>query len=85
MIIGSFYRPPKFNNDMFNIYIENKISPISSDSVNVVMGGDFNLDLLTMSEDRFLSPFYESMNTLSLIPPIARPTRITGTSCTLIA
>ena len=72
------------NYDMFNTFIENKISSISPSSVNIVMCGDFNLDLLSMSEDRFSSSFYEIMNSLSLIPMIARPTRIAGTSCTLI-
>ena len=53
VIIGSCYRLRNSNYDMFNTFIENKISSIRSGSVNIVMCGDFNLDRLTMSEEGF--------------------------------
>ena len=46
--------------------------------------GDFNLCMLRMHEDAASASFYHSMQALSLVPTISKPTRITDNSSTLI-
>jgi len=46
--------------------------------------GDFNYDLLVCDSDTDSRFFLNSMSTLSLVPLISRPTRITDNSATLI-
>ena len=84
ILIGTCYRPPNSNYDSFQSFFEEKLSSISSGPVDVVICGDVNLDLLKMNDDRTSGLFYHTMNTLSLIPTINKPTRIADTSCTLI-
>ena len=51
----------------------------------MILCGDFNFDLLKVNDvGSHSATFYATMNSLSLLPVISRPTRISGTSCTLI-
>ena len=64
-------------------FFDDTVSSVNSGS-NMIVCGDFNIDLLRMNEDRTSASFYDSMHALSLIPTISKPTRIADTSCTLI-
>ena len=46
--------------------------------------GDFNLNLLRVQSDDNIAHFYDIINTLSLIPTITKPTKLTDNSQTLI-
>ena len=84
MYIGVCYRPPISNSTLFQTFLEEKVSLLCSASVNVIVCGDFNLDLLKIGEDSGSASFLNVMNTFFLIPTITKPTRITDSSCTLI-
>ena len=60
------------------------MSSINATSTDVVLCGDFNIDLLRVNEDNQSSTFYSSMCSNTLLPTISKPTRLTATSCTLI-
>ena len=83
LIVGSCYRPPNTDFSLFQAFIDEKLTSIGSGS-DIVACGDWNLDLFRMSEDRACASFYNGMSSLSLIPTISKPTRISGTSCSLI-
>ena len=52
--------------------------------VDVIVCGDFNVDLLTVGENALSFDFLNRMHGLSFIPVISKPTRVTNTSATLI-
>ena len=47
--------------------------------------GDFNLELLKINENyNDACTFYKDMSTMTLVPSICKPTRLTNSTCTLI-
>ena len=51
--------------------------------MDLIVGRDYNIDLLKVSVSDSLSvQFYNTFNSLSMVPTITRPTRIVRTSCT---
>ena len=83
-IVGLIYRPP--NTDFhYLIYFFVNLPSLISVSSDAIICGKFNIDIMKiiLSND-MASPFYNTMSSISLMPMITRPTRITGTSCTLI-
>ena len=86
-IIGSVYRPPKNDTLTVSYFISflGKFSPYITNNSDMIVCGDFNIDLYRVNDVSGPSSlFHETMNSLSLLPVISRPTRISGTSCTLI-
>ena len=85
VIVGSVYRPPNTNFDAFINFIESELQPMTSNSSELYVCGDFNLDLLKINGvDSSSSIFYNTMSSLSLLPVISKPTRITDETGTLI-
>ena len=84
LVVGCCYRPPNSQYEIFESCIEEKMSSVCSQTTDLYVCGDFNVDLLRSEEEARASSFYSSMAALSLIPTISKPTRITDTSCTLI-
>ena len=85
LIVSSIYRPPNTNFHDFRAYIENNISSINRCETDLIICGDFNLDLLKINENNNdACTFYNDMNTLALVPTICKPTRLTDSSSTLI-
>ena len=84
MSVGVCYRPPNSNFTLFQTFLDEKVSLLRSTGENVILCGDFNLDLLKINEDAASSSFFNGMNAFSLLPVITKPTRITDSSCTLI-
>ena len=82
--VGCCYRPPNSDINLFQNFIESKVSSIASSSCDLVFCGDFNLDMLKINEDLNSEAFYQAMNSYSLTPIISRPTRVTDSSFTLI-
>ena len=86
LILGNIYRPPRNN-------VENIETFISETSFmfeqlqrfrNVLIAGDFNLDLLKFKENLSISKYFEHLLSHSYIPKISFPTRLTHRHGTLI-
>ena len=83
-IVGVIYRPPGQPILDFNLEIEDLLSNTLSQTKDIILVGDFNIDLLKINEHKDSNSFYNCMTSHLLIPTITRPTRITPTSSTLI-
>lgn len=87
IIIGNIYRPPRecsenyltFNEDMQRI-----LSSFSNTNAEIVLTGDFNIDLLKILEKEHVTNFMETFLSNGLLPKITLPTRLTHHSQTLI-
>ena len=84
LLVGAFYRPPHSNPEEFTDYFNACFSRFLNNNTEALICGDFNLDLLKISDDLHSNTFYNTVNSLSLIPTIMKPTRITDFSYSLI-
>ena len=82
--IGSCYRPPSGNFDVFLDALQAKLDVVQLNSCDFFLCGDYNIDLLKVHEDCKASKFIDTLNALSLLPVIVKPTRVTETSATII-
>ena len=71
----------KFNSLFLNTLSENLLSEKNKE---IILLGDFNIDLLKYEKDHNTAGFLDQMYSASLIPHITSPTRITSHSGTLI-
>ena len=84
-VLGTIYKPTKTRYDIFSNKLVEIISSLSLKSKDeCIILGDFNIDLLKCSFNDDSQYFLNCMNSLSFIPLISKPTRITDTSATLI-
>ena len=83
--LASCYRPPSFHDfDSFTSLFQEKILALETNSIDCFICGDFNLDLLKINENRYVSRFYDILSSMALLPSIVKPTRCTNESQTLI-
>ena len=81
----TIYKPPKGNIKLFTESVSQLISSIRvGRSEEVVVGGDFNIDLLEHVNSTNTQHFLAILQSLSLLPTISKPTRITNTTATLL-
>ena len=84
-IVGCIYKHPLFDIDLFN---EKILTPLlrksCQENKNLVLLGDFNIDLLTCDTEISHSKFLDVLGAYQILPSITLPTRITDTSSTLI-
>ena len=71
----------EFNSLFLNTLSENLLSEKNKE---IVLMGDFNIDLLKYEKDHNTADFLDQMYSASLVPHITSPTRITSHSRTLI-
>ena len=87
LIIGNLYRPPHNTNDLYQTFI-NEFIPILEhlQRVNreVIIAGDFNIDLLKINENATLGDYFNSLVAQSCFPQITLPTRFSDRNCTII-
>ena len=83
IIIGSIYRPPNVNPNLFITTVMELTSKLEQKS-DIILGMDHNLDLLKLNTHRHTQSFYEIMLENSLLPTITQPTHITQSLATLI-
>jgi len=83
-IIGTIYRPPGGNLSNFNNEFESTITKIIGKHKNIIVAGDFNINLLNHNVHLETETFLNSLFGLKLIPMIKRPTRYGDTCATLI-
>jgi hypothetical protein len=82
IIIGSVYRAPTTDYSIFYEHIERII--ISQRDKTFYLCGDFNIDLLKISNNKSVSNFLDLMYSNGLYPLINKPTRITAHSKSII-
>lgn len=84
--LGNIYRQPKETIEKLNKFKDEftdiigqlqKVGP-------VIVGGDYNIDLLKLDENHTYESFYETVTSLGFFPRITSPTRVTKNSKTLI-
>ena len=89
IILGNIYRPPRDNYsnasidrflDPFNTIIET----LQKDNSTLIIGGDFNINLLQLNEREKFQEYYDLLVTRSLYPHITLPTRFSKNNATLI-
>ena len=86
IILGNIYRPPRINMDLLETFITeiNCVLDKFRGHKNVVLSGDYNIDLLKFKNVSYVNTFLENMISLSYIPKITFPTRLTHRHGTLI-
>ena len=81
------YRPPQNANRTFDNFIHDFIPNIANyaqDASEVIIAGDFNINFLSLNENRQTSLFFDHMLNLQFFPKITFPTHFLERSCTLI-
>ena len=86
LIVGNIYRPPRSSAILLQKFNDDFTAVIQKFRVDreLVVAGDFNIDLLKIDANKSFSDFFESLTSLAILPRITHPTRITRRSQTLI-
>ena len=71
--------------DFDQIYFNELLNKISKEEKNIFFLGDFNINLLCYNENRHTNDFLDSLAFSSSLPNILQPTRLIGSSKTLIS
>jgi len=86
IVIGNIYRPPRetvASYELFSNEIQTVMNAHLGSYREVVLTGDFNLDLLKIGQSAKINDFFETMTSNGYLAKIVLPTRITNTSATL--
>lgn len=79
------YRSPSHNNEKeFVSKLEEILSKISNENKEIIILGDFNMDLLKTDSHNATSELLDTMMNYQLTPRITSPTRVTHSTATLI-
>ena len=83
-IVGCVYRPPGGNIDMYLDEMSSLLEYIQGiyPNAHILVSGDYNINLL--KRDCASSDWSALMSSYNLLPLVTRPTRVTGSSATLI-
>ena len=87
IVLGNIYRLPRNLNENVNAFIEEfstVLSHLQGYKSELVIAGDFNIDLIKYKEKAAFSDFLEMIFSQCVYPTITYPTRITSHSATLI-
>ena len=85
IIVGNIYKPPKDNNNCGNVNgFVSELEPILNDLSNtnseVLICGDYNINLLKINSEQHCSYFFDTMLSHSFFPKITFPTRLNNSS-----
>ncbi|XP_065678993.1 uncharacterized protein LOC136093712 [Hydra vulgaris] len=84
-IFRCIYWHPSLNiTELLSIHFNPLLEKLSHEAKNIVLMGDFNIDLLNYRESQVISNYFESLCSHSLFPTIILPTRVTAKTETLI-
>ena len=83
-LICEIYRPPGGNIKSFLEHYEQLITKLRKDTGELIIGGDFNVDLLKTDSCSYSASFLELNTENLLLPTISKPSRVTKNSATLI-
>ena len=83
--IGNLYKPPRDNNSARNINafreeLEPIIQELSATNNEVLICGDYNINLLKLNSEAHYSDFFDTMLGHSFYPKISLPTRLNRSS-----
>src|SRR6218665_3180870 len=84
LVIGVIYRPPGQSLSGFNDEISILVSVLSKSKRNLILVGDFNIDLLKISTNGPTQTFMNILTAEFMAPVINCPTKITEFTATLI-
>ena len=70
--------------DHFLDYLSSKLETLCARNNEIILLGDFNIDLLKIESCDYSQKRFETLQSLSLLPTIDKPTRSYGSSATLI-
>ena len=87
--LGNFYRPPRKNNKLQTIrdFIKEMrpiVNKLKSENSYSVFSGDYNLNLLKISQSTGISEFFDFMTGNAFVPQITLPTRFDKQVCSLL-
>ena len=87
--LGNIYRPPMCNNnnstiDTFINEFRPVVDKLSKESPNLLLTGDFNLNLLSINDRTKIQEYFDLFVTNGLYPKITLPTRFSRKSASLI-
>ena len=83
VICGILYRQHN-SPECFQLYFDESIEKFASSGKDIVVMGDFNIDLLKCESSNYSQDFLSSLQSCYLTPAIDKPTRVRSTSATLI-
>ena len=83
-IIGTVYKHPPMKPYSYNTSFSQLLQKIKRENKKTIITGDFNLNLLNYAKNIGTFEFLESVFSNNFTPQINLPTRITGTSSTLM-
>lgn len=87
IILGNIYRPPNDLNESIRQF-KNELSPhlqnLESNNTDVIIAGDFNINLLKISDKPTISEYFDMLTSHSFYPKITLPTRLSNNNGTLI-
>ena len=87
LLIGNIYRPPRDLNINYKQFIE-ELTPLLSlynkNNSEMILTGDFNINLLKVNEREVFGEFFETLISSSFYPRITLPTRFSNRNGTLI-
>jgi hypothetical protein len=86
IILCNVYRPPRQLNDIITSFKNDMISVMNKfrNFKNVIITGDFNIDLLKFANHTLTNEYFESFISHGYIPKVTLPTRLTQRTGTLI-
>ena len=87
--LSNVYRPPRFNNcnstvDKFISEFRPFLKKLSTEKSETIVTGDFNIDLLKITERAKYQEYYDMFVTLGFYPKLILPTRFSRKNATLI-
>ena len=89
VLVGNIYKPPHNNNNRENIEkfiseIRPVVKYLKKSKSEVLIGGDWNINILKVNENEVFSEFLDFMFNHSLYPKLTMPTRYATRSASLI-
>ena len=85
IIIGCVYKHPKHEVSGFtNNFITPLLDKLSNENKDIMIMGDFNINLINYNDDKNTGNFLDTMFSHSFLPYVTTPTRITRNTKTLI-
>mgnify|MGYP000297251403 CR=1 FL=1 len=87
IVLGNIYRPPRDvieNYNSFTNELTDLLNTLNNRSCEVLLAGDFNIDLLRINEKEVVNTYFDAITSLSYFPQITLPTRLSEHRGTLI-
>ena len=87
VILGNIYHPPRDLNDNYELFIRefsSILNKLQKSKQEILIGGDFNIDLLKIHEKAMYATFFDTVTSLGFYPQITLPTRLSQRRGTII-